>query len=260
MPRSGLETRRRLQHATLELFQQQGYDTTTTAEIAARAGVTERTFFRHFTDKREALFDGEEAFRNVLTETVVSAPDDMGPMAALLHAFRSVEPLLLQNRPFHRAPAEAHRPDPGLAGAGADEDGGAYRCFGGRVVSARCGGKRGFARRADWNGDAQPCHPRVAGRSGVRFEREPHNFLCGAAAARVADRLKCHWSCFRSLWLQARSKTARPLMMTCGPFHSNCLNSPGPISSGPTHGDLRLRFGDFPTSRSLTGGSFLPSG
>ena len=89
-----------MQKATLELFQQQGYDATTTAEIAARAGVTERTFFRHFADKREALFDGEEGFRDSLAKTVVSAPADMGPMEALLYAFRSVELLLQQNRPF----------------------------------------------------------------------------------------------------------------------------------------------------------------
>ena len=100
MPRSGNEARRRLQQATLELFQQQGYDATTTAEIAARAGVTERTFFRHFADKREALFDGEETFRDLLAETVASAPHDMAPMETLLHAFRSVEQLLQRNRPF----------------------------------------------------------------------------------------------------------------------------------------------------------------
>ena len=100
MPRSGKEARSRLQTATLELFQQQGYDATTTAEIAARAGVTERTFFRHFADKREALFDGEGAFREALAETVVSAPGNVGPMEALLHAFRSVEPLVQRNRPF----------------------------------------------------------------------------------------------------------------------------------------------------------------
>ena len=100
MPRSGKEARQRLQQATLELFQRKGYDATTTAEIAARAGVTERTFFRHFADKREALFDGEDAFRDTLTARVVSAPDGMGPMAALIHAFCSVEPLLEHNRPF----------------------------------------------------------------------------------------------------------------------------------------------------------------
>ena len=100
MPRDGKEARRRLQQATLELFQQKGYDATTTAEIAERAGVTERTFFRHFADKREALFDGEEAFRDILAQTVVAAPQDMRPMEALFHAFRSVEPLLQRNRKF----------------------------------------------------------------------------------------------------------------------------------------------------------------
>ena len=47
MPRSGDEARRRLQQAALELYRAQGYERTTTAEIAARAGLTERTFFRH---------------------------------------------------------------------------------------------------------------------------------------------------------------------------------------------------------------------
>ncbi|MEO8778633.1 MAG: helix-turn-helix domain-containing protein [Rhodanobacter sp.] len=84
----------------MALFQERGYDETTTAEIAARAGVTERTFFRHFLDKREALFDGEEAFRDALAESVLSAPRDLGPMEALLWAFHSVLPVLEQNRSF----------------------------------------------------------------------------------------------------------------------------------------------------------------
>lgn len=100
MPRSGADARRRLQQATLELFQQKGFDDTTAAEIAERAGVTERTFFRHFADKREALFDGETAFREELARSVISAPADMSPMDALLHAFRSAERLLERNRPF----------------------------------------------------------------------------------------------------------------------------------------------------------------
>ena len=100
MPRSGEDARRRLQQATLELFRERGYDATTTAEIAARAGVTERTFFRHFPDKREALFDGEEAFREALTDAVAGAPEGLAPMDALLHAFRSVELMLERNRPF----------------------------------------------------------------------------------------------------------------------------------------------------------------
>ena len=100
MPRNGKDARRRLQQATLELFQERGYDATTTAEIAARAGVTERTFFRHFPDKREALFDGEEAFRDALTNAVAGATEGLAPMDVLLCAFRLVEPMLERNRPF----------------------------------------------------------------------------------------------------------------------------------------------------------------
>lgn len=100
MPRSGEEARRRLQKAALELFRERGYEATTTAEIAARAGLTERTFFRHFPDKREALFDGEEAFRAALSDAVIAAPERLNPMGALLWAFRSVQPVLERNRPF----------------------------------------------------------------------------------------------------------------------------------------------------------------
>jgi AcrR family transcriptional regulator len=100
MPRSGADARRRLQLAALELFRERGYDATTAAEIAARAGVTERTFFRHFADKREALFDGEEAFRDALRDAVRAAPTDQGPLGALRFAFSSVEQTLKDNRSF----------------------------------------------------------------------------------------------------------------------------------------------------------------
>ena len=100
MPRSGADARRRLQQAALELFRERGYDATTTAEIAARAGVTERTFFRHFPDKREALFDGEDAFRAALADAVLAAPEGATPMDALLVAFRSVEQTIENNRPL----------------------------------------------------------------------------------------------------------------------------------------------------------------
>ena len=100
MPRSGDDARRRLQQATLELFRERGYDATTTAEIAARAGVTERTFFRHFPDKREALFDGEKAFSDGLSDAVVNAPQELASLDAMLYAFRLVEPMLERNRSF----------------------------------------------------------------------------------------------------------------------------------------------------------------
>ncbi|GAA5064930.1 TetR family transcriptional regulator [Streptomyces similanensis] len=100
MPRSGAEARRRLQRAALELYQERGFDQTTTAEIAARAGVNERTFFRHFPDKREVLFDGEADLRAALTEAVADAPDGLAPLETLLCAFRKAGRILEENRPF----------------------------------------------------------------------------------------------------------------------------------------------------------------
>ncbi|WP_033261166.1 TetR family transcriptional regulator [Amycolatopsis vancoresmycina] len=100
MPRSGEEARRRLQQAALELYRERGFDRTTTAEIAARAGVTERTFFRHFPDKREVLFDGEAALRADLTASVAGAPDGLPPLETLLRAFRKAARIMEGNRPF----------------------------------------------------------------------------------------------------------------------------------------------------------------
>ncbi|MFD3308639.1 TetR family transcriptional regulator [Streptomyces sp. NPDC058656] len=100
MPRSGVEARRRLQRAALELYQERGFDQTTTAEIAARAGVNERTFFRHFPDKREVLFDGEADLRAALMEAVAEAPDGLQPLEMLLCAFRKAGRILEDNRPF----------------------------------------------------------------------------------------------------------------------------------------------------------------
>ena len=103
MPRSGEDARRRLRQAALELFRERGYDATTAAEIAARAGVTERTFFRHFPDKREALFDGEEEFCIALSTAVLAAPKGVNPMGALLSAFHSVERAVEGNRSFNES-------------------------------------------------------------------------------------------------------------------------------------------------------------
>src|SRR3954471_4289358 len=100
MPRSGLDARRRLQQAALELYRERGFDRTTTAEIAARAGVNERTFFRHFPDKREVLFDGEADLRAALMRSVAEAPDGLEPFEVLLHAFRESARNLANNRSF----------------------------------------------------------------------------------------------------------------------------------------------------------------
>jgi AcrR family transcriptional regulator len=58
MPRSGREARARLLQAAIDLYLERGFDAVTATEIAERAGVTERTYFRHFADKREVLFEG----------------------------------------------------------------------------------------------------------------------------------------------------------------------------------------------------------
>ena len=100
MPRSGAEARRRLQQAALELYQERGFDQTTAAEIAARAGVNERTFFRHFPDKREVLFDGEADLRAALMQSVSEAPDGLEPFEVLLYAFRESARNLENNRSF----------------------------------------------------------------------------------------------------------------------------------------------------------------
>lgn len=92
--------RGRLRQAALDLYQERGFDRTTTAEIAARADVTERTFFRHFPDKREVLFDGEAELSAALIGAVAEVPHQIGPWDTLLRAFHSVEQLFIANRAF----------------------------------------------------------------------------------------------------------------------------------------------------------------
>lgn len=94
------DARARLQAAALELFRTRGYDRTTAAGIAARAGVTERTFFRHFPDKREVLFDGEAAVRAALIDAVAAAPAETGPLDTLFLAFRAFRPMLESKRSY----------------------------------------------------------------------------------------------------------------------------------------------------------------
>jgi AcrR family transcriptional regulator len=109
-----MDARVRLQQAALELFRERGYDRTTAAEIAARAGVTERTFFRHFPDKREVLFDGEAILRAALIASIADAPDDLGPLDTLFRAFRSVQQILEDNRPFSKPRHEVISSTPAL--------------------------------------------------------------------------------------------------------------------------------------------------
>src|ERR1700680_510255 len=90
--------RGRLELAALELYSERGFEQTTVAEIAKRAGLTERTFFRHFADKREVLFWGQSALQELLVSTVASAPDSAAPIDATAAAFEAAGTLLQERR------------------------------------------------------------------------------------------------------------------------------------------------------------------
>jgi AcrR family transcriptional regulator len=73
----------RLQRAAFELYAERGYEETTVAEIAERAGLTERTFFRHFPDKREVLFAGSGELQRLIVDGVGAAPQSATPIEAV---------------------------------------------------------------------------------------------------------------------------------------------------------------------------------
>ena len=76
----------RLQYAAMSLYFERGYDAVTVAEIAERAGLTKRTFFRHYPDKREVLFAGAPAFQAGVVAAVAAAPEDDAPVATVIAA------------------------------------------------------------------------------------------------------------------------------------------------------------------------------
>jgi AcrR family transcriptional regulator len=84
--------RGRLEEAALDLYTERGFDETTVAEIAERAGLTERTFFRHFADKREVLFSGQDALSELFVGGVVDAPQSMSPLEAVGVSLMAVGP------------------------------------------------------------------------------------------------------------------------------------------------------------------------
>jgi AcrR family transcriptional regulator len=90
--------RGRLEQAAMELYAERGYDQTTVAEIAARARLTERTFFRHFADKREVLFSGSEPLAERLIAAVAGAPDSATPLDASVAALEEVGALIQESR------------------------------------------------------------------------------------------------------------------------------------------------------------------
>jgi AcrR family transcriptional regulator len=94
--------RGRLEQAAMELYSERGFEQTTVAEIAARAGLTERTFFRHFADKREVLFWGAGSLQELLVTTLVATPESTAPIGAVAVALEAAGAMLQQRRDYAR--------------------------------------------------------------------------------------------------------------------------------------------------------------
>lgn len=103
----------RLERAALDLFTEQGYDRTTVAQIAQRANLTERSFYRWFADKREVLFGGGDQLEKAITDAIAAVPDGTGPLATLLIACRAA-PEVMRPREFLRERAAVIAANPPL--------------------------------------------------------------------------------------------------------------------------------------------------
>lgn len=100
--------------AALVLFDEQGYDETTVADIAGRAGLTRRTFFRYFPDKREVLFSGAEHLEQVFVEAVKQAPEAASPMQALRAGLAAACEVFAGVHPYARVRARVIAANPEL--------------------------------------------------------------------------------------------------------------------------------------------------
>ncbi len=91
----------RLHAAALDLYAERGFEQTTAADIAQSVGLTERTFFRYFPDKREVLFAGQEHFQQVFVDGVAAAPEDASALGAVAHALQAAGSFFPDDRRTH---------------------------------------------------------------------------------------------------------------------------------------------------------------
>ena len=108
------DAQRRLQHAAMTLFGERGFDDVTVAEIAERAGLTKRTFFRYFADKREVLFSGGEELERLFVDAVLDAPPTASPLDAVAAAFGGVGKMFAPRREFAAARSRIVEANPEL--------------------------------------------------------------------------------------------------------------------------------------------------
>ena len=105
----------RLQRAALELFSTRGFEQTTATEIAQSVGLTERTFFRHFSDKREVLFYGQHVLVEAFLAGVDAAPRDASPIEIVAFALRAATSFFPdERRPHSRTRQSVIDQNPGL--------------------------------------------------------------------------------------------------------------------------------------------------
>lgn len=104
----------RLIKAAITLFDERGYGETTVAEIAAAAGLTKRTFFRYFTDKREVLFKGAEELSDRWIGGIQAAPVGATPMASVRAGLDEVASLFAERHPFARVRSQIIAANPEL--------------------------------------------------------------------------------------------------------------------------------------------------
>ena len=104
----------RLTSAAIELFAEQGYEATTVAEIAERAGLTKRTFFRHFSDKREVLFGGSHELQRRWLEGIAGAPPEATALAIVVAGLDPVAEMFTERHDFARIRAAIVEANPEL--------------------------------------------------------------------------------------------------------------------------------------------------
>lgn len=105
----------RLRVAALDLFQTVGYEETTVAQIAERAGVTARTFFRYFADKPEVLFAGSEHLQDLMAAALAGAAADASPLEAMGAALDAAANMLGERADYARQRHQVISAHPALA-------------------------------------------------------------------------------------------------------------------------------------------------
>jgi len=90
MVQKAKNARARFQSAALALFEERGVSGTTVSEIAARAQLTERTFYRYFSDKREVLFWRADEFQSRVVAAVERGPGNRSPLTLVIGALEAV--------------------------------------------------------------------------------------------------------------------------------------------------------------------------